>query len=74
MRFSIPGEEKHEGDLHENLSGKRIRGEWFSLEADDIVGVVSFLKQHGDADRAWLDNEWFGKICFQTNLKEKHKR
>ena len=74
MRFSIPGEEKHEGDLHENLSGKRIRGEWFSLEADDIVCVVSFLKQHGDADRAWLDNEWFGKICFQTNLKEKHKR
>ncbi len=70
MRFSIPGEEKHERDLHDNFSAKRIRGEWFSLNADDLVRAVSFLKQNGDADRAWLDSEWFGKISFQANPKE----
>lgn len=73
MCFLIPGEEKHERELHENFSAKRIRGEWFSLDADDLFRVVSYLKQSGDADRASLDNEWFGKICFQANLKGKQK-
>jgi hypothetical protein len=71
MRISIPAEEEHEKELHENFSGKRIRGEWFSLDADDLVHVVSFLKQNGDADRVWLDNEWFGIICFRANPKKR---
>jgi hypothetical protein len=70
MRFSIPGEERHEKELHDNYSAKRIRGEWFSLDAKDLVRVISFLRENGDAERVWINHEWFGRICFQGDFDE----
>jgi hypothetical protein len=66
MRFSIPAEEMHEKELHENFEGKRIRGEWFALRNEDLVWLVAYLKKHGDVSRASVDFNWLGSIHFSV--------
>jgi hypothetical protein len=73
LRFSIPADESLERQLHEHFESKNIRGEWFALEPDELLWVISFLKTNGDASRATVDYEWFGKISFQESVKYEDK-
>ncbi|MBI3413914.1 MAG: GIY-YIG nuclease family protein, partial [Verrucomicrobia bacterium] len=66
LRLSIPANDEHERQLHEQFSNKRIRGEWFALEPNDILWLVSFLKRNGDATRASVDYQWLGTISFSA--------
>ena len=66
MRFSIPAEEQTESELHFKYEPKRIRGEWFSLNAEDVVSIVCFLKARGDVSRASVDYHWLGKIWLES--------
>lgn len=67
MRFSIPVDEAHEKQLHENFDDKRIRGEWFALKNEDLVWLVAYLKKHGDVSRASVDFDWLGSIHFSAS-------
>ena len=62
MRFSIPADEAHEKHLHDYFDSKNMRGEWFALEPSDLLWVISYLKQHGDVERAWVNFEWLGQL------------
>jgi Meiotically up-regulated gene 113 len=66
LRFSIPADEDHEKQLHAHFDEKNRRGEWFDLAADDLIWIVTFLKENGDVDRAYLDYEWLGEIYFRS--------
>ena len=67
MRFSIPADEAHEKHLHDYFEGKNMRGEWFALEPSDLLWVISYLKQHGDIERAFANHEWLGQIYLRSN-------
>jgi hypothetical protein len=67
LRVSVPASEREETSLHQRFRSKRKRGEWFLLDPSDLVWIVSFLKQHGDADRATIDFAWFGEIAFAVS-------
>lgn len=67
MRFSIPGEEAHEKQLHDQFDAKRVRGEWFALTNDDLLWVVDFLKTKGDAGRVIVDNSWLGSVYLASS-------
>jgi hypothetical protein len=69
LRFSIPADEEHEKRLHEHFDNKHLRGEWFSLTAEDLLWMISFLKTNGDTARASVDYEWLGKLYFQAAAK-----
>ena len=62
MRFSIPADEAHEKHLHDYFDSKNMRGEWFALEPSDLLWVISYLKQHGDVERASVNFEWLGQL------------
>jgi hypothetical protein len=62
LRFSIPAEEKHEKELHALFQHRRIRGEWFGLTPNDLLEVITFLKENGDAERACGDFHWLGRL------------
>ncbi len=62
LRFYLPAHDTAEKELHEKFDAKRVRGEWFQLTPQDILAVIGFLKQKGDASRAFADYEWLGKI------------
>jgi hypothetical protein len=62
MRFSIPADESHEKRLHDYFDSKNIRGEWFALEPEDLLWVISYLKQHGDVERVSVNFEWLGQL------------
>ncbi len=64
LRFSIPANVDHERELHERFDDKRQRGEWFALSPDDLLWLMSFLKQHGDGARVAVDHQWFTNIFF----------
>jgi hypothetical protein len=64
LRLSIPADEGHEKELHNLFADKRLRGEWFTLSPDELLSVVSFLKQNGDLARAAVDHQWLGKVFF----------
>jgi len=66
LRFCIPADEDHEKQLHARFDSKRVRDEWFCVTADDLLWIVSFLKQHGDTARLSVDYEWLGKILIQA--------
>ncbi len=67
LRLSIPADEAHETELHEHFADKRLRGEWFSLTAENLLWLVSFLKRNGDVERAWVDSQWLGTVCFHAS-------
>ena len=69
LRFSIPADEEHEKQLHDHFDNKNLRGEWFSLTAEELLWMISFLKTNGDTARASVDYEWFGKLYFQAAAK-----
>jgi T5orf172 domain len=69
LRFSLPADEEHEKQLHEHFDNKNLRGEWFSLTAEELLWMISFLKANGDATRASVDYEWLGKLYFQAGAK-----
>ena len=69
MRFSIPAEEAREKELHNHFDVKRIRGEWFELNEDELAWLISFLKSNGDISRAFVDFDWLGRIHFNTSPK-----
>jgi hypothetical protein len=62
LRFSIPADEIHEKHLHDYFNAKNLRGEWFALEPSELIWVISYLKQHGDLERASANLEWLGQI------------
>jgi hypothetical protein len=62
LRFSIPADQTHEQKLHEHFAAKRLRGEWFALDANDLLWITSFLKANGDLPRVSADLEWLGKL------------
>lgn len=67
MRFSIPGEEAHEKQLHDQFEAKRVRGEWFSLADADLLWIVEYLKVEGDASRAIVDHSWLGGVYMASS-------
>jgi len=67
LRFSIPADEEHERALHNQFADKRVRGEWFSLTSNDLLWIVSFLKNNGDIARASVDHQWLGAVCFSSS-------
>lgn len=74
LRIAVPGEEQHEKQLHAHFNDKNLRGEWFSLTADDLMWIVAFLKANGDSARATVDYDWLGKLYFSaSNQAEKNK-
>ena len=73
LRFYIPAHDSAEDELHELFSEKRVRGEWFGLAPEDLLGVIEFLKRHGDLDRASVDYTWLGKISFGTRPTKEAK-
>jgi hypothetical protein len=64
LRFSIPADLDHEKQLHAHFDKKNRRGEWFDLAEDDLIWIVTFLKENGDTARAYVDHEWLGKVYF----------
>jgi hypothetical protein len=66
MRFSIPADEAHEKHLHDYFESKNSRGEWFALEPSDLLWVISYLKQHGDIERAFVNHEWLGQVFLRA--------
>lgn len=36
-----------EKELHDEFSAKRIRGEWFNLDQNDIIEFVEIAREHG---------------------------
>lgn len=62
LRFSIPADEIHEKNLHDYFEAKNLRGEWFALEPNDLIWVISYLKQHGDLERVSANHEWLGQV------------
>lgn len=40
LLLCVPGGYRREGALHLQFETKRIRGEWFALTEDDLVGIV----------------------------------
>ncbi len=62
LRFSIPADEIHEKHLHDHFDNKNLRGEWFALEPSELIWVISYLKQHGDLERASGNLEWLGQM------------
>lgn len=66
MRFSIPAEEFHEKILHDHFEEQNLRGEWFRLSNDDLVYVISYLKQHGDVERVSGNFDWLGQIFLKA--------
>lgn len=69
LRFSIPGEEEHEKHLHSQFAHRNQRGEWFSLTAEELLAVISYLKLNGDTTRASVDYEWLGRLYFQAAVR-----
>ena len=69
LRFSIPADEDDERRLHGRFDPQRQRGEWFSLTADELLWIVSFLKNSGDVARVYADYEWLGRITLQASAK-----
>lgn len=69
LRFSIPADEEHEKQLHDHFDNKNLRGEWFSLTAEELLWTISFLKTNGDTAHASVDYEWLGKLYFQAAAK-----
>ncbi len=74
MRFSVPGEEAHEKQLHDHFQGKRLRGEWFTLTNDDLLWIVDFLKVSGDSARAIVDYQWLGAVHFTASPTPRNLR
>lgn len=70
LRLSIPADQAHERQLHLHFDAKRLRGEWFSLTADDVFWLVSFLRANGDASRCSADYEWLGRLLLQSDRQE----
>jgi hypothetical protein len=66
LRFSIPAKEMHEKMLHERFRQRHIRGEWFRLTSEDVIEVITFLKAHGDLERASADLAWLGSIFLRV--------
>ncbi len=64
LRFYIPAHDTAEKELHELFAEKRVRGEWFGFNPDDVMVAIGFLKRAGDLDRVSVDYEWLGKISF----------
>ena len=69
LRFSIPGEEAHEQELHTRFAQRRIRGEWFELSPDEVMEVITYLKANGDLPRADADHSWLGAIYLRSTAK-----
>lgn len=67
LRLSFPGEQTHEKYLHDHFAAKRVRGEWFSLAPEDLLWILFFLKQNGDASRGFADCEWLGSVVLRAN-------
>lgn len=67
LRVAIPADQEHETELHRQFVSKRVRGEWFRLGVDDVLRLVSFLKENGDGDRAKIDYQWLGTIFFKSS-------
>lgn len=67
LRFAIPADEQDEQRLHAHFDPQRRRGEWFTLAADELLWIVSFLKKRGDVSRVSVDYEWLGTITFQAS-------
>jgi hypothetical protein len=69
LRFSIPAEEEHEKTLHARFRHRHIRGEWFGLTPDDLLEVITFLKENGDAERASGDFHWLGRLFASSSVR-----
>jgi hypothetical protein len=74
LRLAIPSDERHEKQLHAHFNGKHLRGEWFSLTADELMWIVSFLKTNGDSARATVDHDWLGKLYFRASSQITDKK
>ena len=74
LRFAIPADEDEERKLHKRFEAKRQRGEWFSLTADELLWIVSYLKSRGDPSRVIVDYEWLGKVSFMATAKNDEGR
>jgi hypothetical protein len=44
LLFSYRGDGKHEKELHEMFSHKRLRGEWFTLDDCDLTTIKNYLQ------------------------------
>lgn len=42
----VKGYDKREKELHEHFANKRVRGEWFELNEEDVVYIKQYLKNY----------------------------
>ncbi|GAG91470.1 unnamed protein product, partial [marine sediment metagenome] len=56
-----------EGRLHKKFCGKRVRGEWFILDPDDIIYVIKCFAEHSQYCE-------FDHLCWFNYLDREHKK
>ncbi|MFT5430186.1 MAG: hypothetical protein ACI9OJ_000859 [Myxococcota bacterium] len=66
MRFAIPAEVTAESRLHADYAHRRVRGEWFDLQAGEVLKIVDMLLKEGDRQRVVVSEKWLGQVFLEA--------